>query len=165
MGAGKTTVGRALAKRTGWRFVDTDHEIERRTGVRIPVIFDIEGEAGFREREARVLAEVLDGEHRIVATGGGAVIAEENRRVMRGRALVCYLRASPTTLHQRTRADRNRPLLQVDDPLARLVELLNAREQYYQQAADIVFDGDRQSTAQITEQLARLDLFACQPST
>lgn len=126
MGAGKTTVGRQLAKRLHRRFVDSDHEIETRTGVRIPLIFDIEGEAGFRRRESQVLAELVEEPNLVMATGGGAVLAEENRRRLHDNGVVIYLCASPDVLYQRTRHDRNRPLLQVPDPLARLAALNNA---------------------------------------
>ncbi len=140
MGAGKTTVGRQLAKRLGRRFVDADHEIEARTGVRIPTIFEIEGEAGFRRREAEAI-DALTQEHGLVlATGGGAVLDPANRRRLKESGLVVYLRVLPLLLYERTRHDRNRPLLQVADPLARLEELFAQRDPLYREVADVVID-------------------------
>lgn len=161
MGAGKTTVGKALARKTGWRFVDSDHEIERRTGVRIPVIFEIEGEAGFRERESRVLEEILQEPKIILATGGGAVLADSNRSAMRRSGTVCYLKAQARTLYQRTRHDKNRPLLQVVDPLGALQDLLAARAPFYEAAADITIDVDRNTSSQILDRLSHLEIFQC----
>ncbi|WIM05295.1 MAG: shikimate kinase [Candidatus Nitricoxidivorans perseverans] len=140
MGAGKTTVGRQLAKRLNRRFVDADHEIESRTGVRIPVIFEIEGEAGFRRREAQVI-EALSRERRLVlATGGGAVLDPANRACLRETGVVVYLHAVADTLFERTRRDRGRPLLRVDDPLAKLRELLDQRDPLYRETAHLVVE-------------------------
>lgn len=140
MGAGKTTVGRQLAKRLRRRFVDADHEIEARTGVRIPVIFEIEGEAGFRRREAQAIG-ALSLEHGLVlATGGGAVLDPANRVCLKETGLVVYLHASPETLFERTRRDRNRPLLQVDDPLLKLRELFAQRDPLYRETAHLVVE-------------------------
>ena len=123
MGAGKTSVGRVLAKRFGKTFFDSDQEIERRTGVRIPVIFEIEGEAGFRRREAQVLAELTRESNIVLATGGGAILDPTSRALLRSTGTVIYLRAEPNDLWLRTRHDRNRPLLQGENPLRRLREL------------------------------------------
>jgi len=142
MGAGKTTVGRQLAKRLHRRFVDADQEIEARTGVRIPVIFEIEGEAGFRRREARVIDELSRERELVVATGGGAVIDAANRANLKRSGLVVYLSAAPETLFERTRLDRNRPLLQVEDPLAKLRQLHAQRDPLYREVADLVVEGD-----------------------
>jgi shikimate kinase len=162
MGAGKTTVGRQLASRLKWRFVDTDHEIERRTGVRIPVIFEIEGEDGFRRRESQVLSELLESENMVLATGGGAVLKPENRECLRLQGgLVAYLHVSPGLLHSRTRNDRNRPLLQVADPLAKLQSLLAERDPYYREVAGMVIDGDRYSARQIVTLLEKEVQSAC----
>jgi shikimate kinase len=138
MGAGKTTVGRQLARRMGRRFVDSDHEIEARTGVRIPTIFEIEGEAGFRQREAQVIADLASETGLVVATGGGVVLNPENRTLLRQSGWVVYLCVPPAQLYERTRHDQNRPLLQVEDPLARLQALYTQRDPLYREVADII---------------------------
>ena len=141
MGAGKTTIGRQLAKRLKKRFVDCDHEIEARTGVRIPLIFEIEGEEGFRRREALVLQELTAGHDIILATGGGVVLNPDNRARLAQTGLVIYLCAPPEELFARTRRDRNRPLLQVADPQGKLAELFALRDPLYREIADIVIEG------------------------
>ena len=145
MGAGKTTVGRTLARRLKLRFVDSDHEIEARCGVKIPVIFEIEGEPGFRAREAQAIAELTKLEGVVLATGGGVVLRQDNRRLLAARGTVVYLRATPEHLHERVRQDRNRPLLAGADPLARLRELYRERDPLYREVADLVVDTGRQS--------------------
>lgn len=140
MGAGKTTVGRHLAKRFNRRFVDADHEIEARTGVRIPTIFEIEGEPGFRKREAQVIAELATEQDLVLATGGGVVLDPANRGVLAGSGLVVYLNAPPAMLFERTRHDRNRPLLRVPDPLGKIEELYRARDPLYREVAHVVVD-------------------------
>lgn len=155
MGAGKTTVGRQLAKRLHRRFLDSDHEIEARTGVRIPVIFEIEGEAGFRKRESQVLDELAREHDLVLATGGGAVLAAENRQCLRQSGCVVYLCASPEVLYQRTRRDRNRPLLQVDDPLGRLRELFAQRDPLYREVADIVIESRDGAAAALVQKIEK----------
>ncbi|MGH8705178.1 MAG: shikimate kinase [Burkholderiales bacterium] len=158
MGAGKTTVGRLLARRLKRAFHDADHEIERRCGVRIPVIFDIEGEAGFRARESQVIAELTALEGVVLATGGGVVLAEENRRRLAARGTVVYLHARPADLWERVRQDRNRPLLATPDPEKKLEELYAQRDPLYREVADVVLDTGRQSVQALArELLARLD--------
>ena len=145
LGAGKTSVGKMLAKRLGKTFHDSDHVIEARTGVRIPVIFEIEGEAGFRARESAVIDELTALDNIVLATGGGAVLAPANRDALRGRGTVVYLRASVDELWNRTRHDRNRPLLQTQDPRGRLAELHEQRDPLYREVAHIVLDTGTQS--------------------
>lgn len=145
MGAGKTTVGRAVARRLDRPFFDSDHEIEARTGVRIPVIFEHEGEAGFREREAQVIAELTARESIVLATGGGAILRPENRELLHTRGLVVYLRANPHDLWLRTRKDKNRPLLQTEDPKAKLEALYDVRDPLYRECAHFIVETGRPS--------------------
>jgi len=155
MGSGKTTLGRALAKRLNLEFVDSDREIEARTGVGIPTVFEIEGEDGFRKRESQVIAEICRLSSKVVATGGGAVLRPENRVNLRGSGLVVYLSVPPHTLFERTRHDRNRPLLQVDDPLLKLKELYAQRDPIYRELADLVVDGGRTNAQAILQVLTK----------
>ena len=145
MGSGKTTMGRALARHMGKAFVDSDEEIQKRTGVTIPHIFDIEGEAGFRQRETAAIRELVERDDMVLATGGGAVLAEQNRAMLQQSGIVIYLKASVHDLWQRTRHDRNRPLLQTADPHAKLTELFQQRDPLYLQVADIVMQSGKQS--------------------
>lgn len=153
MGAGKTTVGRLVARRLKRQFYDSDHEIERRCGVRIPVIFDIEGEDGFRVRETAILDELsaLDGV--VLATGGGAVLRETTRQRLRARGVVAYLHARPEDLCRRVRHDRNRPLLSGIDPMLRLEELYAARDPLYREIADVIVETGRQSAPALAREL------------
>ena len=153
MGAGKTSVGRALAKRLHKTFYDTDREIERATGVKIPVIFEIEGEAGFRAREAKLLAELVRHTNIVLATGGGAVLSEQNRRLLAEHGAVIYLRATAPDLWQRTHHDKNRPLLQTDDPLKKLQELFAQRDPLYREIADVIIDTGSQSVGSLAHKL------------
>ena len=155
MGAGKTTVGRQLAKRLGRQFFDSDHEIVERTGVPIPTIFEIEGEDGFRRREAQTLHDLTAGTGLVLATGGGVVINPENRRRLNETGWVVYLNVPPRLLFERTRHDRNRPLLHVEDPLARLEELHAARDPLYRETAHLIVDGSHLVAAGIVQHLLR----------
>jgi shikimate kinase len=140
MGAGKTTIGRHLARALGREFLDLDHELEARCGVRVALIFDIEGEEGFRRRETSALDECSQRRNIVLATGGGAVLAPENRRMLSERGVVIYLRASADELYSRVARDRNRPLLQTADPYQRICALLEQRTPLYESIADITFE-------------------------
>ena len=153
MGAGKTSVGKLLARRLSKVFLDLDHEVERMTGVRIPVIFEIEGEDGFRARESRMLSDLTSRDNIVLATGGGAILSEENRRLLSQRGVVVYLRASPEDLWHRTRHDRNRPLLQTTNPLAKLHELFAQRDPLYRTIANVIVDTGNQSLSSLAHRL------------
>lgn len=155
MGAGKTTVGRQLARRLGRVFYDSDHEIVERTGVPIPTIFEIEGEDGFRRREAQTIAELSINDNIVLATGGGVVLNPENRRRLHDTGWVVYLNVPPVMLFERTRHDRNRPLLRVPDPLARLEELHALRDPLYRETAHLVVDGSHLIASGIVQHLLR----------
>jgi shikimate kinase len=154
MGSGKTTIGRQLATLLHKRFMDADQEIERRTGVSIPTIFDIEGEAGFRNREATVIEELSQGRDLVLATGGGAVLLAGNRQALKSRGTVVYLQADLETLVERTRRDRNRPLLQTDNPRGKIEELLRQREPIYRELADIIIDTGQRAPASVARDIA-----------
>jgi len=154
MGAGKTTIGRHLATLLHKRFVDVDHEIEKRTGVTIPVIFEIEGEAGFRRRECAAIEELTQSRDMVLATGGGAVLQEENRKLLKERGTVVYLQADIETLVERTRRDRNRPLLQTEDPRGKIEELLRQREPIYREVADVVVDTGQRAPTSVARDIA-----------
>jgi len=161
MGAGKTTVGKLIARHLNRPFIDSDHEIERRTGVNIPLIFELEGEAGFRTREATVIEDLTGHSNIVLATGGGAVLSQQNRDNLRRNGTVIYLRAKVEDLWQRTRHDKNRPLLQTAEPQAKLKELFAQRDPLYCEIADIIVDSGAQSVHalvhQIEEQLKQLN--------
>lgn len=153
MGAGKTTVGKILAKHLHKTFYDSDHEIEHRTGVNIPLIFELEGEAGFRRRETSTIEELVKQHDIVLATGGGAVLAKQNRECLSQNGTVIYLCAHPDELFHRTRGDKNRPLLQTDNPKARLEKLFAERDPLYREIADIVIDTGDQSVSAIVAYL------------
>ncbi|HET6565403.1 MAG TPA: shikimate kinase AroK [Xanthomonadales bacterium] len=145
MGSGKTTIGQKLAQRLGLEFHDTDQEIQGRTGVDISLIFEIEGEEGFRERESKVLDELTASKGVLVATGGGAVLRESNRRWLRERGVVIYLKASVEQQLARLRHDKTRPLIQLEDREARLLELARLRDPLYAELADFTFPARNRS--------------------
>ncbi len=149
MGAGKTTVGRRLAQVLGREFVDSDQEIEQRAGASIPLIFELEGEAGFRAREKAVIAELTQRSGLILATGGGAVIDPDNRNCLRERGFVVYLWVTVDEQLRRTRLDGNRPLLQTADPRARLAHLFEQRDPLYRATADLMVQSDGQAVRKV----------------
>ncbi|MDP2879852.1 MAG: shikimate kinase AroK [Sulfuricella sp.] len=153
MGAGKTTVGKLIARHLNRPFVDSDHEIEKRTGVNIPLIFELEGEVGFRTREAAVIEELTGQRNIVLATGGGAILSSQNRDNLRRNGTVIYLRAKVEDLWQRTRHDKNRPLLQTADPKAKLKELFAQRDPLYCEIADIIVDSGAQSVHALVHQI------------
>jgi len=153
MGAGKSTIGRQLSKRLNMAFQDSDHEIEARTGVDIPLIFELEGEAGFRRREQTVIEELTRNPGIVLATGGGAILDPENRRHLSTRGQVIYLHASVNQQLKRTRRDRNRPLLQTADPRARLEELMAIRDPLYREIADIIIETDGKRVRDVVKQI------------
>ena len=154
MGAGKTTIGKMLARQMDKVFVDSDEEIKNRTGVTIPHIFDIEGEAGFRQREASVIQELAQQTNLVLATGGGAVLNEQVRNALTANGIVVYLRSTVHDLWQRTRHDRNRPLLQTADPYAKLKELHRQRDPIYTAMADLIEPTGKQSPHTLVVHLA-----------
>lgn len=156
MGAGKTSVGRMLARRLNMEFFDADTEIERITGVKIPVIFEIEGESGFRAREEKMIEHLSAMQGIVLATGGGAVISDTNRQFLKSRGRVIYLRATPEDLWRRTRRDRNRPLLQTEDPLGKLRILHDQRDPLYREVADLIVDTGSQSVAHLTSRIQQM---------
>ena len=155
MGAGKTTVGRDYARRHGRRFLDCDQELEARTGVTVATIFEIEGEAGFRRRESQLIDELTLEHGLVLATGGGVVLAPDNRSLLARRGIVVYLNVPPKVLWERTRHDRNRPLLQVPNPRERIEALYQERDPLYREIADIVIDGGRGNSGAMVRQLEK----------
>lgn len=142
MGAGKTTIGKELARALRMEFVDSDQEIERRTGATIPLIFELEGETGFRARERQAIDELTQRENIVLATGGGAILDAANRGHLAARGFVVYVRASVDQLHKRTKKDHSRPLLKTADPKEKLRELTQLRGPLYEEIADLVIDTD-----------------------
>jgi len=155
MGAGKSTVGRQLAKTLDMEFVDCDREIEERTGVTIAIIFEVEGEEGFRKRERAMIEQLTERDGIVLATGGGAVVDEDNRSRLRTRGFAIYLNAPIDLLLERTARDKQRPLLQTDDPKAKLIALANEREPLYQQVADLVVKTDRRTARHVVKEIVR----------
>jgi shikimate kinase len=147
MGAGKTTLGKALAQRLRREFVDTDRLLVERTGVPVATVFEIEGEDGFRRRESALLAEICARDHSVVATGGGVVLDEGNRRLMRESGTVVYLKARVESLWERTRHDSSRPLLATPNPRERLAAILDERDPLYREAAHLIVETGSQSAA------------------
>ncbi|MCP3661617.1 MAG: shikimate kinase AroK [Gammaproteobacteria bacterium] len=156
MGAGKSTIGRQLASLLGKEFEDSDQEIQRRTGVDIPTIFDYEGEEGFRKRERSVIEELTKGEGLVLATGGGSITEADNRRNLSSRGIVVYLHCSPEQQFERTLRDRNRPLLKTDDPLATLQALMQERDPLYRGTADYVILTEKRGAQTVAKEIVNL---------
>ncbi len=156
MGAGKSTIGRQLARELDKDFRDSDSEIEKRTGVNIDVIFDIEGEQGFRRRETGMLKELVEERGIVLAAGGGAVLAVENQQLLKDNGQIIYLRASAEHLAGRVRLDRRRPLLQSGDKLEKIGDLLAQREPIYQKLADLVVETSNRSVPGVVREISRM---------
>ncbi|MCG8106520.1 MAG: shikimate kinase AroK [Candidatus Thiodiazotropha endolucinida] len=155
MGAGKTTVGRQLAEHFRKEFIDSDLEIQRRTGVDIPTIFEFEGEQGFRQREQEVIEALTQRDEVVLATGGGAVIREQNRKALSSRGLVIYLHCTVEQQFERTHRDKNRPLLQTDDPMAKLKSLMAERDPLYRQTADLLISTEGRNTQAVVQDIRK----------
>ena len=153
MGAGKSTIGRLLAKELGLPFKDSDKEIEERTGASIPLIFDVEGESGFRDREQAVITELCQESGLVLATGGGAVLRVQNRQAMLNGAIVIYLHASVEHQLARTARDRNRPLLQTENPAKVLTELLALRDPLYREVATLIIETDTRPPRMVVQEI------------
>jgi len=155
MGAGKSTIGRQLSRQLKMTFYDSDREIENRTGVDIPLIFELEGEQGFRKRERLVIDELTSLPDIVLATGGGVILDADNRKHMAERGLVIYLHASVNQQLARTKHDRNRPLLQTENPRQRLGDLMQLRDPLYREIADLVIDTDGKRVMAVVNQIIR----------
>ncbi|HEB97362.1 MAG TPA: shikimate kinase AroK [Sedimenticola thiotaurini] len=155
MGAGKSTIGRQVAALLRMEFEDSDHEIQRRTGVDIPTIFDFEGEEGFRKREKAVIEDLTRKDDIVLATGGGAVLDPDNRRNLSSRGYVVYLHCTPEQQYERTARDKNRPLIKTGDPLARLRQLMDERDPLYRSTADLVVTTEKRSAQSVAREIVR----------
>lgn len=160
MGVGKTSVGTRLARDLGYSFIDTDELIEADQKIAITEIFSSFGEPYFRDVETRIIRRVLEGEDQVISTGGGAVIRDENRAVFKERGLTVCLTARPEVIYNRIRHETHRPLLQVADPLARVRELLGARERFYRQA-DLIIDTSEKTVDQVIDEIRQKVRYAC----
>jgi shikimate kinase len=156
MGAGKSTIGKSLAGRLRYSFLDTDAVIEQRTGADIPWIFDVEGEEGFRNRESAVLSELVTGRQQVIATGGGIVLRPQNRAVLAAGGAVVYLTASLEQLLQRTAKDRKRPLLQVPNPRERLGQIIAERDPLYREVAHHIVTTDGRGPRSVVQEIVDL---------
>ena len=155
MGAGKSTLGKRLARSLELEYCDCDEELVDRTGASISLIFDVEGETGFRDREANLLDELTQRNNLVLATGGGIVLKESNRKILKQRGFVIYLYAPLERLYERTRKDASRPLLQTENPLESLRAIIDERSPLYEQTADISVDTDERSITQLINYIKR----------
>ena len=153
MGTGKSTIGKQLAAALKLDFIDSDAELQRRTGVDIPTIFEFEGEEGFRKREAAVIEELSQKDHLVLATGGGAVMEAVNRRNLAARGFVIYLQCSTQQQFERTAKDKNRPLLDADDPLAELEKLMVLRAPLYKETSDLVVSTEQRGASGVVREI------------
>jgi shikimate kinase len=160
MGVGKTSVGTRLAKDLGFTFVDTDEQIEADQNITVTGIFSTFGEPYFRDVETRIIKQVLENENQVVSTGGGAVIRDENRRAFKENGVTLCLTAHPESIYDRIKHETHRPLLQGENPLARIRELLDAREQFYRQA-DFIIDTSERSVDDVISEIKEKVRYAC----
>lgn len=158
MGSGKSSVGRQLARKKKLRFIDCDQVIIDRTGVEISLIFEIEGENGFRKREKDIIDKLTAEDGIVLATGGGAVLDPDNRNHLTGRGTVIYLRASIDQILKRTRKDTKRPLLNTDNPAEKLRQILAEREAYYEEVADMIIDTDNRTVKNVVEEICNREI-------
>lgn len=156
MGAGKTTIGRQLAKSLGRKFYDSDKEIEKRTGASIPLIFELEQEEGFRKRESAMIRELASQDDIVLATGGGAVLKKNNRDILTRQGFVIYLCAPVEQLLRRTARDKNRPLLQTENPKQTIKDLLKIRDPLYREVADLVMETDGCTVSKVVSKLKKI---------
>ena len=156
MGSGKSSVGKRLAQDLGFVFFDSDKEIEKTTGADIPLIFELEGEAGFRKRETQALRNLCSQSPIVLATGGGSVLLEENRHLLSHEGLVIYLHASIDQILERTKRDRSRPLLQTDNPRLKLEQIMAEREPIYEALADYKIETDRHTVREVVQSIHRV---------
>lgn len=155
MGAGKTTIGKLLASELAYDFLDSDREIEKRAGADISWIFDVEGEEGFRKREANIIKDLSQGNRAVIATGGGAVLSEETRKLLKSHGFTAYIYAPLDILLERTAQDKSRPLLQVEKPEENFKKILEEREDLYKEVANIALDSHRLSSKQVVSQIIK----------
>ena len=156
MGSGKSTIGRQLATALKKSFFDSDHEIEAKTGVKIPVIFEMEGESGFRAREQQMIATLSAQQNIVLATGGGVILNENNRKKLRKFGCVIYLRCSVERQLERTLHDKNRPLLQTENPREKLLSLIEVRAPLYEMTADFIIDTGKYSVKQVVNMVIKM---------
>ena len=156
MGAGKSTIGRQLAQMLNMDFLDSDSVIEERAGADIDWIFDIEGEAGFRKREERIINELTQSQGLVLSTGGGSVLSKDNRNALSARGIVVYLETSIDKQFERTQRDKKRPLLQTEDPYQVLQELAKIRNPLYEEIADITLQTDEQAAKVVATQIIEM---------
>lgn len=153
MGAGKTTIGKLLASELGFDFIDSDREIEKRAGADVSWIFDVEGEEGFRKRERNIIADLAEGSRAVIATGGGAVLSENTRKLMQSHGFTVYIHAPLKILLERTSQDKSRPLLQVKDPESKFKKILEERQSLYQEVANLELSSHNLSSKQIVAEI------------